>query len=93
MIDLRKGDCIELLRGVPTGSVDLVCADMPYGTTQCKWDSVIELEPLWEELKRVVKDRAAIVLFAQTPFDKVLGVSNLSMLRYEWIWEKGIYCL
>jgi site-specific DNA-methyltransferase (adenine-specific) len=62
--------------------------DLPYGTTRCKWDSQIDLGKLWFELERVAKDSCAIVLFAQTPFDKVLGVSNLKLLKYEWIWEK-----
>ena len=87
-IKLQQGDCLELLKAVPENTYDLICADMPYGTTQCKWDVVIDLELLWSELVRVAKSNAAIVLFAQTPFDKVLGCSNLPMLRYEWIWEK-----
>ena len=87
-IQLKQGDCLDLLKAVPENTYDLICADMPYGTTQCKWDTTINLELLWVELARVVKDNAAIVLFAQTPFDKVLGCSNLPMLRYEWIWEK-----
>lgn len=88
-LDLRRGDCLKLLKSVPTNSVDLVCADMPYGTTQCKWDSLIDLDALWPELLRVTKERAAIILFAQTPFDKLLGASNIKMLRYEWVWEKN----
>lgn len=88
-IDLQHGDCLELLKSVPDSSVDLVCADLPYGTTQCKWDTLINLSDLWPELKRITKDTAAILLFAQTPFDKVLGSSNLPMLKYEWIWEKA----
>ena len=87
-MNLLHGDCLELLESMPDNSVDLICADMPYGTTQCKWDSVIDLQRLWPQLKRVAKEKAAIVLFGQTPFDKVLGASNLSMLKYEWIWEK-----
>lgn len=87
-VDLRHGDCIALLKTLSSNSVDLCCADMPYGTTACRWDIVIPLDPLWAELKRVCKPTAAILLFAQTPFDKVLGCSNLPMLRYEWIWEK-----
>lgn len=83
---LYLGDCMELLPSVPDQSVDLILADLPYGTTQNKWDSVIPLPALWSEYLRVC--RGAIVLTAQTPFDKVLGMSNLSMLRYEWIWEK-----
>ncbi len=88
MINLQNGDCLELLKAVPEKTFDLICADMPYGTTQCKWDTVINLDALWVELERVAKENAAIILFAQTPFDKVLGCSNLPLLRYEWIWEK-----
>ena len=85
-LDLRQGDCLDLLPTIETQSVDMILADLPYGTTRCSWDSVIPLEPLWGEYRRIC--RGAIVLFAQTPFDKVLGASNLPMLRYEWIWEK-----
>ena len=88
-IDLRQGDCLALLKDVESQSVDLVFADMPYGTTRCRWDIPINLDVLWPELKRVTKKNAAILLFAQTPFDKVVGASNLKMLRYEWIWEKN----
>ena len=84
--DLQQGDCLELMRDLPDSSVDLILCDLPYGTTRNKWDSVIDLGKLWAEYKRI--SRGAIVLTAQTPFDKVLGVSNLPMLRYEWIWEK-----
>jgi site-specific DNA-methyltransferase (adenine-specific) len=84
--DLMEGDCLDLLPALADQSVDLVLADMPYGTTRCAWDSLIDLSRLWPELRRVA--RGAVVLFAQTPFDKVLGASNLPMLRYEWIWEK-----
>jgi hypothetical protein len=85
---LKQGCCLELLKQEKINSFDFICMDLPYGTTQCKWDSVIDLGALWEGLERVAKDNCAIVLFAQTPFDKVLGASNLDMLRYEWIWEK-----
>lgn len=87
-INLMLGDCLERMKEIPDGSVDMILCDLPYGTTQCKWDSVLDLDRLWEQYKRVAKPNAAIVLFAQTPFDKVLGCSNLSMLKYEWIWEK-----
>ncbi len=89
MICIKLGDCLELLKEIPTSSIDMVCADPPYGTTQCKWDSLIDLDLMWNELKRVIKPRGVIVLMAQAPFDKVLGCSNLKMLKYEWIWEKG----
>lgn len=88
MINLIHGDCLDKMNGIKSGSVDMVLADPPYGTTQCKWDTIIPLEPMWEQLKRIIKPNGVIVLMAQTPFDKVLGASNLSMLRYEWIWEK-----
>jgi site-specific DNA-methyltransferase (adenine-specific) len=73
---------------IPDNSIDCVITDLPYGTTKCKWDSIIPLEPMWEQLKRIIKPNGAIVLTSQTPFDKVLGASNLSMLKYEWIYEK-----
>lgn len=69
-------------------SVDLILADLPFGTTNCSWDSPIDLQLLWKEYLRVIKDDGAILLFAQLPFDKILGASNIEMLRYEWIWEK-----
>jgi site-specific DNA-methyltransferase (adenine-specific) len=73
---------------IGTGTVDAIICDPPYGTTKCKWDSILDLDKLWLQYKRIIKDNGAIVLFAQTPFDKVLGCSNLEWLRYEWIWEK-----
>jgi len=88
LIDLRLGDCLEVMRTIPDKSVDAIICDLPYGTTACKWDSVIPFEPLWAQYKRIIKDNGAIVLTAQTPFDKVLGCSNLEWLKYEWIWEK-----
>ena len=87
---LLQGDCLELMKTIPDNTVDLICCDLPYGTTKCKWDTVIDLALLWEQYERVTKDTSAILLFAQTPFDKVLGVSNLNMLRYEIIWEKPL---
>lgn len=87
-IELWQGDCLKLMKDIPDRSVDMILCDLPYGTTQCKWDSIIPLEPLWEQYNRIIKDHGAILLFAQTPFDKVLGASNIAMLRYEWIWEK-----
>lgn len=87
-LQLLFGDCLERMKEIPDGSVDLILTDPPYGTTACKWDSMINLIEMWKEIKRVIKPNGAILLCAQTPFDKVLGVSNLDMLRYEWIWEK-----
>ena len=91
MIELNKiynEDCLEGMKRIPDKAVDMILCDLPYGTTRNKWDSIIPLEPLWDQYERVIKDNGAIVLTAQTPFDKVLGVSNLKLLRYEWIWEK-----
>lgn len=86
MISLHNGDCLEVMKNLTDSSVDLILCDLPYGTTRNKWDSVIPLDALWSEYKRI--SRGAIVLTAQSPFDKILGSSNLSILRYEWIWEK-----
>ncbi|MBX4266574.1 DNA-methyltransferase [Clostridium estertheticum] len=82
------GDCLEVMKKIDDKSIDMVLCDLPYGTTNCRWDTVIPLKKLWEQYERIIKDNGAIVLFAQTPFDKVLGCSNLKLLRYEWIWEK-----
>jgi len=87
--EIYLGDCLELIpKHIEDKSVDMIFCDLPYGTTQNKWDSVIDLDKLWVEYNRVIKDNGAIVLFAQTPFDKMLGSSNLKMLKYEWVWEK-----
>ena len=88
-ITLRQGDCLNLMCEIPDKSVDMILCDLPYGTTQNKWDSTINLELLWRQYKRIIKQNGCIALFAQTPFDKVLGASNLKMLKYEWIWEKA----
>ena len=81
-------DCLEGMKQIPDGSVDAIICDLPYGTTRNTWDSVIPLDRLWEQYKRIAKKNAAICLFAQTPFDKVLGYSNLEWLKYELIWKK-----
>ena len=86
---LMLGDCLERMKEIPSGSVDLILTDPPYGTTKNKWDSVVPFEPMWEQLKRIIKPKGVIVLFAQTPFDKILGASNIDMLRYEWVWFKN----
>lgn len=88
MIKLLKGDCLEIMKTIEDNSIDMILCDLPYGTTRNKWDSIIPLDLLWKQYNRIIKERGAIVLFAQTPFDKVLGASNLKMLKYEWIWEK-----
>ena len=92
MIELNRiynEDCLEGMKRIPDKSVDMILADLPYGTTRNKWDSIIPLDLLWEQYNRIIKDNGAIVLTAQTPFDKVLGVSNLKHLKYEWIWQKA----
>lgn len=91
MIELDKiynGDCLELMKDIPDGSVDMICCDLPYGTTRNTWDSVIPMEPLWEQYLRVTKRNAAIVLFSQQPFTSALVMSNPRLFRYEWIWQK-----
>ena len=85
---LMKGDCLERMKEIESGSVDLILTDPPYGTTACKWDSVIDLPSMWEQLKRIVKPNGAIVLFGSEPFSSFLRVSNIRMFRYDWIWEK-----
>jgi len=85
---LIHGDCLEVLSTFPSGNVDMVCADPPYGTTACKWDSVIPLVPLWEQLRRVVKPNGAVVLTASQPFTSALVMSNRRWFRYCWVWEK-----
>jgi len=83
-----QGDCLVEMQKIEDKSIDMIFADLPFGTTNCKWDSPIDLNLLWIQYKRIIKDNGTILLFAQTPFDKVLGCSNLEWLRYEWIWEK-----
>lgn len=87
-IQLMHGDCLEQMKNIGTGTVDMILADLPYGTTMCKWDSIIPFEPMWAEIERITTDNAAILLFAAAPFDKVLACSNLKLFRHEWIWEK-----
>ena len=85
---LVNADCFDVFPFIEDKSIDAIICDLPYGTTQNKWDSVLPLNLIWEQYKRIIKDNGAIILFAQTPFDKVLGASNLPMLKYEWVWEK-----
>ena len=88
MINLMLGDCLERMKEIPDGSVDLILTDPPYGTTACKWDSVIPFEPMWEQLNRIVKPNGAIVLFGAEPFSSFLRMSNIKNYKYGWIWEK-----
>ncbi|MNJ42445.1 DNA adenine methyltransferase YhdJ [compost metagenome] len=88
-ISLHHGDCLEVMKSIPSASVDLVLADLPYGTTQCAWDVIIPFAPLWEQYLRIAKPEAAIVLCAAQPFASMVVASNPADYRYEWIWEKG----
>ena len=85
---LLQGTCLELMKSIPEHSVNFLLTDLPYGTTKCRWDSEIDLNAFWKATLPLMKQNGCIAMFAQTPFDKILGVSNLDMLRYEWIWEK-----
>ena len=85
---LLQGDCLELMRGIPDGSIDMVLCDLPYGTTSCRWDSVIPFDGLWGQYKRVIKQHGAIVLFGSEPFSTYLRMSNIQNYKYDWIWDK-----
>jgi DNA modification methylase len=86
---LMQGDCLKMLEHVKSGSVDMVLTDPPYGTTACKWDSIIPLESMWEQLKRIIKPNGAIVMTASQPFTSVLVSGNLKMFKYSMVWEKS----
>lgn len=86
---LFLGDCLEVMKKVPDGKIDCIICDLPYGTTACKWDVLIPFDKLWEQYKRIIKDKGAIVLFGTQPFVSTLIYSNLTMYRYSWIWNKN----
>ena len=86
---LYKGDCLEVMKSIPDGSIDAIITDPPYGTTACKWDTVIDFELMWEQLNRIVKPNGAIVLFGSEPFSSALRMSNIKNYKYDWIWEKN----
>ena len=88
MIDLKQGNCLELMKEIPNHSIDMILCDLPYGTTACKWDIIIPFEPLWKEYKRIIKNNGVIALFSKQPFTSFLIQSNLPWWRYELIWEK-----
>ena len=90
MNEVLLGDCLELMKSIPDKSIDMILCDLPYGTTACKWDTRIPLEPLWEQYKRIIKKNGAIVLTASQPFTSVLVMSNIEWFRYEWIWHKNL---
>ena len=89
MMNLMQGDCLEMMKTIPDGSVDMVLTDPPYGTTACKWDSVIPFDPMWKQLKRVTKKNGAIVMTASQPFTSALVMSNVKMFKYCWVWGKN----
>jgi len=88
MNDVWLGDCLELMQNIPAKSVDMILCDLPYGTTACKWDTIIPFEPLWAQYKRIIKDNGAIVLFGSQPFTSALVMSNVKWFKCEWIWRK-----
>ena len=88
MVSLFCGDCLDILPTLSTDSVDMVLVDLPYGTTTCKWDSIIPLDELWKQYNRICKEDGAMVFTAAQPFTTILAASNLDNFRYEWIWEK-----
>jgi len=89
MYQIYNHNCLDLMKDIPDASIDMILCDLPYGTTACKWDTVIPFEPLWEQYKRIIKANGAIVLFGSQPFTSVLIMSNVKMFKYEWIWEKA----
>ena len=88
MIDLRQGDCLEIMKDIPDKSIDMILCDLPYGTTACKWDIVIPFDKLWEQYNRIIKDNGAIVLFGSEPFSSQLRLSNIKNYKYDWVWNK-----
>jgi site-specific DNA-methyltransferase (adenine-specific) len=84
-----QGDCLIVMKDIPDKSIDMILCDLPYGTTACKWDTIIPFEPLWEQYKRIIKDNGAIVLTASQPFTSALVMSNIKIFKYEWIWVKS----
>jgi len=87
--EVIMGDCLEVMEKIPDKSIDMILCDLPYGTTACKWDTIIPFEPLWEQYKRIIKDNGAIVLTASQPFTSALVMSNVKMFKHEWVWIKN----
>ena len=91
MLELNRiynEDCLEGMKRIPDKSIDMILCDLPYGTTSCKWDTIIPFEPLWEQYERIIKDNSAIVLFGSEPFSSYLRLSNIKLYKYDWIWNK-----
>ena len=89
MNQVIHGDCLEVMPTLPDKSIDMILCDLPYGTTACKWDTIIPFEPLWEQYKRIIKDNGAIVLFGSEPFSSYLRMSSIKIYKYDWIWYKN----
>ena len=90
-IELIQGDCLEKMKEIDDKSIDMILCDLPYGTTACKWDTIIPFEPLWEQYKRIIKDNEAIVLTASQPFTSALVMSNVKDYKYSWVWNKKAF--
>jgi site-specific DNA-methyltransferase (adenine-specific) len=86
--EILLGDCLELMKDIPNGSIDMILCDLPYGTTACKWDTIIPFDKLWEQYERIIKPNGAMVLTASQPFTTVMIGSNLKLFKYELIWDK-----
>lgn len=89
-IKLIQGDCLDVMKSIPDGSIDAIITDPPYGTTGCKWDSVIDFDLMWEQLNRIIKPNGAIVLFGSEPFSSALRMSNIKNYKYDWVWNKKL---
>jgi len=85
---ILHGDCLELMKDISSGSIDMILCDLPYGTTACKWDTIIPFEPLWQQYERIIKSNGAIVLTASQPFTSALVMSNPKLFKYDWVWKK-----
>lgn len=88
MNTVLQGDCLGVMKDIPDKSIDMILCDLPYGTTACKWDTIIPFEPLWEQYNRIIKDNGAIVLFGSEPFSSALRMSNIKEYKYDWVWDK-----
>jgi len=86
--EILLGDCLELMKDIPNGSIDMILCDLPYGTTACKWDTIIPFDKLWEQYERIIKPNGAIVLTASQPFTSALVMSNIKLFKYSWTWDK-----
>ncbi|HMW11509.1 MAG TPA: site-specific DNA-methyltransferase [Bacteroidia bacterium] len=88
MIEIYSDDCFNVFPDIKTGSIDMILCDLPYGTTQCKWDTIIPFDKLWKHYKRIIKKSGAIVLFGREPFTSLLITSNISEYKHKWVWNK-----